>query len=302
VASEEITFLSEGVLLGGTLTLTDERSPCPAVVVAHGAQAGSRDYFLYRHLADLLRSCEVGTFRFDRRGEGASAGSSDAPFTQLARDVGNATAAVGSNPRVDAGRMALWGLSQGAWIAVLSAFHGPPIAGLVVVSGTPVTPARQMNHAVAQLLRRRGYDHTVVEEALELRAAVESVAKGELTIADVEPLVDDARYQPWFENAWIPPLEGLDWTDMDLDVTGLIPQLQMPTLLVFGDRDPWIPVEESIALWKSFAAPWLDLRIEIISGVGHEMVAGDPLSIPTEGRPAHAYEQHLSGWVRRVLG
>jgi uncharacterized protein len=302
MTSEEIVFSSDGVVLRGTLTLPKDGSPCPAVVVAHGAQAGSRDYFLYRHLARVLGTKGVGTFRFDRRGEGASGGEADASFDQLARDVGRATAAVASHPAVNAEAMGLWGLSQGGWITVLSAIQGPPIAALVVVSGTPVTPARQMNHAVAEILRRRGYSDAVVEEALELRAVLERAAKGEGRAYDVKRLLDEARGQPWFGDAWIPPLEELDWTDMDLDVTPLIPQLRIPTLLLFGELDPWIPVTESIAIWRSAASSSLDLSIETISGVGHEMVAGDPLSIPTEGRPALAYEERLTAWICAVLG
>lgn len=299
--SEELSFISEGATLRGTLSLPDRRGASPAVVAAHGALGGSRDYFLYRHLAELLSGCGVGTFRFDRRGEGASGGDSDASFAQLARDLSQATAAVAAHPRVDSARVGLWGLSQGGWITVLSAAEGPPVACLAIVSGTPVTPARQMTHAVTEILTGRGYDAAIVKQALAVRAAVERFAKGEAPIEVVKPLVQEASSQPWFNDAWIPALDEVDWTDMDLDISPLIAQLQVPTLLLFGEKDPWIPVRESIALWREAARPSLDLTIEMIAGVGHEMITGDRLEIPTAGRPVRAYEEALRGWVLRVF-
>jgi uncharacterized protein len=297
----ELTFPSEGALLQGTLSVPSS-DPFPVVVAAHGAQAGHRDYFLYRHLTHLLAGHGIGTFRFDRRGEGASTGEVDAPFSQLARDVGNAVTAVGRLPQVDATRIGLWGVSQGGWLVVLSAADKGAVAGLMIVSGTPVTPAQQMNHAVKQLLIRRGYGEEVVKEALDLRAAVEAFAIGKLPRERVEPRVDRARRASWFEHAWIPELDGLEWGEMDLDIGPMIPRLRVPTLLLFGEQDPWIPVEESIAVWKKRAASSLDLRIEVIPGVGHEMVAGDPLAILDRGQPVPAYEQVVTDWVARVLG
>jgi pimeloyl-ACP methyl ester carboxylesterase len=302
VASEELTFASDGAELQGTLSLpSGMTSACPAVVVAHGAQAGSKEFFLYKHLSRLLSMCGIATFRFDRRGEGASTGTADASFDQLARDLSKATAALSAHPHVDGSRMGLWGVSQGGWISVLSAVEQPSIAALVIVSGTPVTPAQQMTHAVREILSRRGYDKAVIEEALRLRATVEALAKREATVEAVKPLIDKARAEPWFADAWIPDLEELDWRDMDLDLAPLISQVRAPTLLLFGERDPWIPIRESISIWEKAAPPGLDLTIEIIPGVGHEMLAGDPLAMPTQGQPVPAYEQTLSGWMRRVL-
>jgi pimeloyl-ACP methyl ester carboxylesterase len=298
--SEEFTFTNEDAQLRGILALPHVSQPCPVVVVAHGTQAGSRDYFLYRHLAQLLSGCGIGTLRFDRRGEGASTGDPDAPFEQLARDVTAALVVLADHSSVDSARLALWGLSQGGWISVLGAIAGPPVAALVIVSGTPVTPAQQMTHAVTEILRRRGNSESVIARALSVRAAVEGYAKGELAIEVVKQPVEEARGEPWFEDAWIPDLESVDWRDMDLDITPLIRELRVPTLLVFGEHDPWIPIQETVATWEA-SLPSPEPAIQIIAGVGHEMVAGDPLAMAMKGEPAYAYEQTIVSWMRHVL-
>jgi pimeloyl-ACP methyl ester carboxylesterase len=301
MTSEQISFVSDEATLEGTLSLPDGGLDAPVLVVAHGAQAGSRDYFLYRHLDQLLRANGVGTFRFDRRGEGASGGRTDASFTQLSRDLSEAVGAVSDHPRVDAGRVGLWGVSQGGWISLLTAADRPSIAALVIVSGTPVTPARQMTHAVREILTRRGYGEDVVEKVTALRATVEGFARGELPLETVAPLVERANDEAWFADAWIPPLDEVDWTDMDLDVEPLIESLRSPTLLLFGADDPWIPIDESIRIWRRAAPSALALTIEVIDGVGHEMVAADPLEILVSGQPARAYEETLVRWIGEHL-
>ena len=288
----------------GTLSLPDSDEPCPAVVVAHGASAGTRDYFLYRHLARLLDSGGVATFRYDRRGEGSSTGAPDAPFDRLAADLTDAVAAVRRCAEVDPRRIALWGISQGGWLVVMSAVESPAVVGLIVVSGTPVTPAEQMNHAVKEILTRRGYGRDVVKNALDLRAGIEAFAMGRLAREDLEPRLDGARAEPWFKDAWIPDLEELnwelDWDGMDLDISPLIAHLRVPTLLLFGALDPWIPVAESIRIWERTANSEM-VEIEVIPGVGHEMIEADPLEIPVKGDPVPAYERAISHWVRRFL-
>ena len=298
--SEPFEFSNEGALLQGTLTLPEGSPTCPAVVVAHGAQGGSRDFFLYRHLAHLLAGEGIATLRFDRRGEGTSTGVADAPFAQLGSDVAAGLHALADHPGVDPARLALWGISQGGWITILATTKGPPLAGLAIVSGTPVTPARQMTHAVTRILEARGYDEAVVERALGARTLVERYARGELVREAVEPVLGEARGEPWFQDAWIPTLDEADWGDMGLDVTPVMQGLRVPTLLFFGELDPWIPIEESIETWQA-EAPSLDLTIELVPGVGHEMIAGDPLAMPTTGAPAHAYERTLVDWMNRVL-
>lgn len=296
---EELAFDNAGARLRGTLSLPAGPGPFPVVVVAHGAQAGSRDYFLYRHLTHLLEAHGIGTFRFDRRGEGASTGETGASFRQLGADVAAAVRTAGGHPGVDPARVALWGISQGGWITILAAASGARVRGLAIVSGTPVTPARQMTHAATAILRARGFDDAVVERALALRKTVERFAKAELPAEDVRPLVDEASAEPWFPDAWIPDLDEADWTDMDLDVVSLLPQIEVPILLFFGALDPWIPVQESLAIWKA-AAP-SDLTVEVLAGVGHELVPADPLSIPAAGAPAPQYERTLTTWARRIL-
>ena len=123
---------------------------------------------------------------------------------------------------------------------------------------------------------------------------------GRLAREDIEPRVASAREESWFKDAWIPDLEELDWDGMDFDISPLIPRLRVPTLLLFGALDPWIPVAESIAMWQRTAHPPL-VEIEVIPGVGHEMIEGDPLEIPVKGDPVPAYERAISGWVRRFL-
>ena len=62
---EELVIRHDGVSLAATYSPAGDT----VVVALHGAGAGTRDYFLYRHLHNLLPPLGIGVVTFDRRGE-----------------------------------------------------------------------------------------------------------------------------------------------------------------------------------------------------------------------------------------
>src|SRR5215213_11382155 len=94
-----------------------------ALVALHGAGMGTRDYFLYEHLHELLPPAGIGVVTFDRRGEGESTGdASRGRFDVQARD------ALAVLEAVDAERAGLWGVSQGGWIGPIAAAQSGRVA------------------------------------------------------------------------------------------------------------------------------------------------------------------------------
>src|SRR5215831_8974461 len=67
---EELVVKHDGVSLAASYSPAGSMT----LVALHGAGAGTRDYFLYRNLHELLPSAGIGVLTFDRRGEGESTG------------------------------------------------------------------------------------------------------------------------------------------------------------------------------------------------------------------------------------
>jgi hypothetical protein len=168
---EEITFRNENVLLKGTLTKPDIDDPCPVVIVTHTSNHGHRDFGVYQHLTNLLPTRGTAVFLYDRRGSGASTGDFEtASFFDLAADAQAAIDLLKSRSDIDAKHIGVWGMSQGGWIAPLTASKSADISFIIAVSAVGVTPAEQMNYSAEFELREKGYSEDALKQMSELRS------------------------------------------------------------------------------------------------------------------------------------
>jgi len=84
----EIQVQNNGAVLTGTLFQPADKIPAPTIVVAHGAQMGLQDHWLYQHLIDTASSLGASVLVTDRRGSGSSDGNiEEASFDELAEDL-----------------------------------------------------------------------------------------------------------------------------------------------------------------------------------------------------------------------
>lgn len=247
------------------------------VVALHGASDPRRSHPLYVHLARTLAPLGVAVLRYDRRPRA----DGDVPLAVQARDAMVAVRML--RAREDCA-VALWGYSQGAWAAALAAAEHPAeVDSLVAVSSVGVTPAEQMRHGTAELLRRNGFSDTV-GDLLALRAAYEDYLRGRRDRASVQAIVDRAAHEAWFPLAYVrrtlPTPEA--WVDLDFDPKAVFARVRCPVLACYGENDEWVPIEESVAAWRQACD---DVTIVRLAGCGHE--PGGP-----------AYTDALVRWFR----
>ena len=110
---ERVDFASGGDRCAAWLTLPSSPGPHPAVVLVHGLGA-TRDMMLplyEQHFA----AAGIAVLSFDYRFTGASGGQPRQRISipEQCRDVGAAIDFLKRHPRVDAGRIGLWGTSLG---------------------------------------------------------------------------------------------------------------------------------------------------------------------------------------------
>ncbi|MER6512580.1 prolyl oligopeptidase family serine peptidase [Nonomuraea sp. NPDC001636] len=86
-------------------------------------------------------------------------------YAQLADDALGAVATLRKEPGVDPGKVGIWGLSEGGWVAPLAASKSEDIAFVVVVGANALQPLRQQTWAVAAGLRKAGVGGSLVEHA-----------------------------------------------------------------------------------------------------------------------------------------
>jgi hypothetical protein len=120
-----VTLRSEtdGVALGGTLTLPNGRGPFPAVLLITGSGQQNRDEEIFDHrpflvLADALTRRGIAVLRCDDRGVGASTGDpAKATSADFARDAKAELDWLRKAPSVNGRRVGLIGHSEGGLIA-----------------------------------------------------------------------------------------------------------------------------------------------------------------------------------------
>jgi uncharacterized protein len=71
---------------------------------------------------------------------------------------------------------------------------------------------------------------------------------------------------------------------MDFEPEPVFARVRVPTLLIYGEDDDWMPVDESVAAWRRARRNEVDvLRLP---GVGHAPIG------------SREYEEALLGWLK----
>lgn len=83
----------------------------------------------------------------------------------------------------------------------------------------------------------------------------------------------------------------------------------MPTLVIFGQADPWVPVGTSLAALRSRSTDFPQVTIRIIDGADHAMMLGVPparqvdTKFATQAAPnAPAYFAQIGAWLQSAVG
>ena len=293
MAEPVLSIPCRGAFLAAELDLPAGRC-VGAVVLLHPAEDPSRSQFLFQQLARVLPPQGVAVLRYDRR---ASEGNKDIPYLQQVDDLSNGLRvlqdAVGDVP------IGLWGFSQGAWVALLAAAAEPALSFLILVGCSAVSPARQMRFGTAEQLRGAGYGAEQRVELDRLRSAWEEYQRGHISRAAAQAVVDELASRPWFHLSWVPAVLPAtpSWADLDFDPVDAIREVRCPVLAFYGE-DEWVPVEESIRIWRSSFRYPDQLAIRRIAGTDHHPTLRNGRTM-TSISPE--YTATLTTWVADVL-
>ncbi|TVV74708.1 alpha/beta hydrolase family protein [Sphingomonas solaris] len=276
VERREITVENQGARLAGTLFLPAGRQPRAAIIALHGAQVPLRTDPLYRHLVQILPRLEIALFLYDRRGSGQSTSGGAAPgnFDLLAADAVAALARLAREPGIDPARIGFWGLSQGGWLTLLAARKEQRAAFAIAVSAPMAGADVQMNFAVANILRVAGQPQAVIDRAIRARTVVDDYARGRRSRAEAAAAEADVRGEPWYDKLWLKGnIDDPEWKrQIEADPLRALAGSQVPTLILFGQADPWVPVAPSLVALRTRAAEFPKATVRVIDGADHAMM------------------------------
>ncbi len=273
---EEVGFRSGEVDLAGTLLLPPGQARHPGIVLLHGSGQVGRSDWAYRSWADVLVRKGFAVLYYDKRGVGGSGGEVGAGLRQLADDGIAAVKYLRGKPEINPRRVGLNGSSQGAWIAEQVAADLGDISFLLLISAAGSSPRAQQMQSIEYGMRSDGRSEAQIEDALTYLGLYFYVARTGQGWSELQKAVKRAQTEndTWGQYVDQPKSESdLAWwrEAHGCQPAGLVKDLDVPVLLLYGGAD-WItpPVENAARLKSFFPAPE-KVVVKIFPGADHRL-------------------------------
>ena len=277
--SRELRVLSDGMVLAGALWLP--ASPPTAAVLMHpGSGPSDRDNdVFFPPIREHLLASGIAVASFDKRGVGGSRGRwEDAGIVEQADDALACVATLGERVEAPVG---LFGHSQGGWVVVEATSRSSSVAFAIASSGPGVTPAEQERYSARTYLRSRGLTPDHLDEAMEDFELLVAMMRDRVRFDDAVRRIEEQGLGSAYDELDLPfvPETQAQWDFacgmLDYDPRPALERIRVPILALFGGEDPIVPVEESVAVYRSSVRPEL-LQVEVFPGADHRVHIGDP--------------------------
>lgn len=278
---EEVTYVSAGNTLAGTLTVPTGKGPFTAVLLICGSGPHDRDETVMGHkpflvLSDYLTRRGVVVLRMDKRGFGKSGGKyATATSADFANDAQAGVEFLKTRPEVDVKKIGLLGHSEGGIIAPMVAARDKDVAFVVMLAGTGV-PGDQIiaeqqrlialaSGAPADKVAKDNADQKAILALVEQGADAATLKKK--IRENVGKKMPDAQIgaqvgtltSPWFRYF------------LTYDPATALRQVKVPVLVLNGSLDLQVPPAQNLpAIRKAFQESG-NKRVEIVEvpGVNH---------------------------------
>lgn len=275
MTEREISFASGGQRLAGSLLLPPGSGPVPAALLLPGSGPVDRNedhaklrLGVLRLLAEALAAAGAASFRYDKRGVGASPGDWRATgMTDEHADARAALALLAAQPEVDVSRVCVVGHSAGAFHAARLAGEDERLRAAVLLSGAardgeavlrwqaaaiqPTLPAGV--RAVLRLLR--------TDLPRRQEATIRAIRASTTDVARIGGVRQNAR---WLR-------EFLDW-----DPRADLVRARVPVLAITGELDLQVPPDDLDVMARLLGEGGVAYRAP---GVSHTLR-------PVRGRPS----------------
>jgi dipeptidyl aminopeptidase/acylaminoacyl peptidase len=277
---QQVTFYSDGLKIAGALFEPDDvpEGSCPAIVMCQG-MIGVKEYFWFPHIARSFVELGCVALIWDYRGVGSSEGEPGRLYPlEQAEDIRNALTYLETNPKVDASRLALFGMSfGGGMVPHVAGVDERVRCGISVVgwsNGERWMRAVRRHHEWLELLDRIEEDKRV----RVLTGVSELLNPGEILVGD--PSTDEERAKII---RGIPHMEGYSGTPYSLataekllefspeDVVHRISPRAM--LYIAAKRDTVTPCEDVMEMYHLTGEP---KKLWVIPGEPHYAVYREP--------------------------
>jgi pimeloyl-ACP methyl ester carboxylesterase len=246
---EEVGFRNGNVTLSGTLLLPLTEAPHPAVVFLHGA--GSEGRYAGRFLAEYFTRHGIAALIYDKRGVGKSTGDwKRSGFNDLAGDAIAGIHFLQSRKEINPRKIGIYGHSQGCMIAPLIASRSKDVAFIIGGAGSAVPVYESEINSLINQVRAKGISGNELGEATEFIKMLVNVSRTGQGWEQFAAATEKARNTKWYPVLQVPPKDSWWWAFSkriyDYNAADYWAQVSVPVLLIYGERDLYVPVAQTI--------------------------------------------------------
>src|SRR6184192_644607 len=282
---EEVSFRNGDVTLSGTLLLPLTEELHPAVVFLHGS--GSEGRYAARFLAEYFTRHGIAALIYDKRGVGKSTGDwKRSDFNDLAGDAIAGIHFLQQRKEINPRKIGIYGHSQGGMIAPLIASRSKDVAFIIGGAGSAVPVYESEINSLTNQIRSKGISGSELAEAIEFIKMEVNVSRTGQGWEQFDAATEKARNAKWYPMLHVPAKDSWWWAFArriyDYNAADYWAQVSVPVLVIYGERDLYVPVAQTIlnidrALAKTKNG---DYRILVLPRASHafniEPEAGQP--------------------------
>lgn len=257
-ADSEVSLTTASGVLWGSLLAPQKGAGIPAALIISGSGPTDRNGNgltihpdTYKLLAEAFAQYGITTLRTDKRGIGQSASATASESDLRVQTYASDTKAWAAYLRERTGAPCIWliGHSEGALIAEIAAQDANGICGLVLISA----PGRKLGAIIrSQLDANPNNPADLKQTAGDILSKLEAGK----TVSDVPQLL---------AGLFRPSVQPYLISEINLDPAALLTRVKLPVLVLQGDNDLQVSVEDA----KLLAAAKQDAKLVILPGVNH---------------------------------
>jgi pimeloyl-ACP methyl ester carboxylesterase len=278
IATEQVRFRHGKNLLAGILYKPAKPGPHAAIALVLGSGAQDRHYggmgaALGNHFARRGFAC----LAWDKPGVGQSTGDFNLQtFRDRAEETLAAIEYLRTRTDINAGRVGLWGHSQGGMVAPLVASLSGKVAFLIDVSGWQGPAWQQDQTRVEAEMRADGISTKDINTAVAFAKARMQLIRGTEAFAALDKMQQVVKTEAWFEYVHLcdEPLFYSARRNVNDNSEPWWERVHCPVLVVFGDKDTSSgPPEPLVAIIRRGLAKAgnNDLTVKIFQGADHSL-------------------------------
>lgn len=326
---KELTIKNDSVTIGGTLTWPKNTKSNHLVIMISGSGQQDRDETMtpvsnfkpFAVLADSLTKNKIATFRYDDRGVGESTGNfGTTTLDMLASDLEVIIEEITAIPDHNFKQITLLGHSQGGLVAGKLATENPAIDNIILMASTGVPLKEVLRFQVKQAFAGSGIDSVLIEQELAAREQLMQAIRNQQGIpkaketyqkqfADIQLAAgaDSTQAENLADRQTDQLLDAFSSPQMQsllfYDPTDDLQKLNIPVLVLFGDKDTQVPVETNREpIKQALETAGVDYEIKVFKDANHLFQKANTGSMQEYGslkkQFVDGFTSAISDWIK----